>query len=102
MSTAWRQPRALRVCFAKATVAKKIFQEGKAKFSSVGYEELSGMGIGVGLYFKILKVLLKAFIGGSVLMLPSLIFNICGDALPDTDIDALSLSLTTAGNFGKY
>jgi len=79
---------------------KERFMAGKADFFNTSIVEMGSDGIGVCLYFLILRSLATIFLVMTIIALPSLIFNIIGAGVSPAELDSLNLALTTLGNQG--
>jgi hypothetical protein len=78
------------------------FLSGKARFFETTIAQLGHEGIGVGLYFLILRSLATIFFVMSIISIPALTFNALGSGVPPAEQDSLLLSLTTLGNQVAY
>ena len=64
-------------------------------------KDMSGLGIGFQLYFRLLDRLFILFIALTVLSVPSFLANYSGTSMSAVDVDSLSFALFTLGNQGS-
>jgi len=76
------------------------FLAGKAEYFETTIKELGSEGVGMGLYFLILRSLATIFLVMTVISVPSLVFNCIGAGVSPEEQDALNLAYTTLGNQG--
>ncbi|CAE7852881.1 unnamed protein product, partial [Symbiodinium sp. KB8] len=77
-----------------------LFDEGQASYCRVSLNDLSALGIGMALYFRLLLYLVGFFTLASLAALPAILLNAGGQRFTDEDVDGLGLARLTLGNLG--
>ena len=84
---------------AKEEARALKYKRGRASLCT-RLHSLDFMGIGTGLYFRIIKYLAWTFFFMSVLAMPAIIITRSGNRVPEEDVDVLSMSLFSLANVG--
>eukprot|EP01138_Halocafeteria_seosinensis_P011584 gb/GECG01011833.1/.p1 GENE.gb/GECG01011833.1/~~gb/GECG01011833.1/.p1 ORF type:complete len:1174 (+),score=115.66 gb/GECG01011833.1/:1-3522(+) len=79
---------------------ESMFDAGKASVWGTTLTELYSMGVGIGLYFQLLCYLSVIMLCCAFIMTPTLTIFGSSNNLPQEDIDFLSLTRVSLGNFG--
>jgi hypothetical protein len=75
-----------------------MFREGTAHLWKTTTTEFNELGVGVSLYFRLLKYLSVLFWLLTLMLLPSALLYMCGDGLGG-DVDLFSFAVFTPANF---
>lgn len=79
---------------------RSVWRHGRAPFCGTSLDEMTEMGAGVSLYFRVLKYSAVVFLVVSVVLAPTAILSYAGQRLAPEDVDALGFSKVTLGNLG--
>jgi hypothetical protein len=92
----------VRVSLVMAVVGITILSLSllQASFCSVGLLDLSSMGVGISLYFRLIKYLGVFFLLATLCSFPAMLVMSSGDRVSEDDADALGLVRLTLGNLG--
>ena len=85
---------------ARAHARQNRFQNGDAKCCSTSIHSLGSASVGIGLYFRLLKVLALYFLVASLLSVPALVLNYVQSGLGTEQKDSLGFAQLSLGNQG--
>lgn len=78
-----------------------IFASGTAPYCSTQERDFAVMGVGVSLYFRLLRTLASFFALATLLYIPALIIFSNGSRIPNSFMDPISAATLTLGNIGS-
>lgn len=97
--TAWVPP---STTLAQTSRRNSLFGNGTQPVCGTAPHQLGVMGVGITLYFRMLKALGFACLIMFVLALPALVINMSGDRIQNEERDVVSTSFTTLGNQVRF
>ncbi|KAA0178330.1 hypothetical protein FNF27_00180 [Cafeteria roenbergensis] len=78
-----------------------IFASGTAPYCATKERDFAVMGVGVSLYFRLLRTLASFFVLATLMYIPALIIFGNGSRIPNSFMDPLSAARLTLGNIGS-
>jgi len=94
----WAPPTLAR---AFRTRIRRVFGGGRAPLWATKEADFAAMGVGVSLYFRLLRTLASFFLIASLLYVPALVIFASGSRIPNSFLDPLSSARLSLGNIGS-